>query len=86
MLKESLLLLILELNLDPTKIDIKNYKKLDSDECALIPGFIIDSAFLYNVKKYHDRQDSINNSNKHVSTNDIYSYLLNMILLKMKYL
>ncbi|MGD1835501.1 MAG: ASCH domain-containing protein [Nitrososphaeraceae archaeon] len=46
-------------------VDAESCTRLKIDKNKLIIGSIIGSAFLYGVNKYEDKQDFVNDSNKH---------------------
>src|SRR5512133_3875500 len=50
-------------------IDEKSAKKLNIDCCRLTKGALIGCAFLYDVKKYSNRQQYVEDQDKHLTDN-----------------
>jgi len=53
-------------------IDLVNCRRLKIDKSKLITGALVGYAFLYDVKKYEDKQEFINDSKKHFSIENRY--------------
>ena len=53
-------------------IDLVNCTRLKIDKSKLITGALVGSSFLYDVKKYDDKQEFINDSKKHFAIENRY--------------
>ena len=54
------------------KLDVENCKRFKIDDSKLVNGTILCSAFLYDVKKYDDKQQFINDSKKHFAIENTF--------------